>query len=172
LIWQSRINLFYYNLFRFACFTESIFYPLVRRPLYRLGKAAAKFVGKKGPVEHKLKTLNNPRGGYSLDNAANYVFLHLFLLLLAPWNLICGFFRLDAEPFWALGIFAICLLVFALMAYLDIPLFKAKPVKDLERFDLMPKADKRRSALLIFLMIVVIWAAAIASFVFYLREIF
>ncbi len=172
LIWQSRIDLFYYNLFRFACFTESIVYPLFRRPLYRLGKTAAKLVGKKGPVEHKLKTLNNPKGGYSLANAGSYFFLQLFLLLLTPWNLICGFFRLDAETFWALGIIVISFAVFALMGYFDIPIFNRKSVKDFERFDSIPKADKLRSAALTFLMIAGIWTVSIASFVFYVREIF
>ncbi len=169
---RERINLFYYNIFKFECFTQY----LIAYPMYLivkitgLGKVLAKRSGKENWDEYIISVLNSPKGGISLHIAGLQVTVLSGLLLLSLLNVICGLLQLDLHTFWFYGGVVAVILAVVISNYAA-PSDHRKYLKDFKRFESMPKAEKRKSALLTFLIVIGIWSIFIGSFIFYLRSL-
>ena len=168
---QRKINLFYYNIFRFERFTQYLVsYPINSGiKLTGLGNAMARRSGEENWDEHILNLLNDPKGGISLNFAGMQVTAHLTVLFLSFLNFFCGLLRLPGDTFWFYGMFPVFILALVL-SYYAAPTNRKKYLKDFKEFESMPKAWKRKSALLTFLIIIGVWLTFIASFVFFLRN--
>lgn len=168
---RQRINLFYYNLFRFERFTQNLIsYPIdcfVR--FTGLGKKLAKRSGRENWDEYIRSVLNNPKGGISLNMAGNQVIAHLLVLFITPWNIFCGLARPPHNIYWA-GWVVIGILAFSISFYIA-PDDPKRYLKDFRKFESMPKVQKRNSALVTLLIVIGIWSFFVVSFIYYLRSI-
>lgn len=169
---QEYTNLFFYNIFRFECFTQSLVsYPI--NLLFRaIGfyKVAGKRTGKENFEEYLMSVLNDPRGGISLHLAGIQVTAHLTVLLVTPWNIISGLLLLDIRTSWFYGFLVIALLAVVISFYVA-PDYTKIYLKDFKRFEKLPKKKKLMSALLTFLIVVGSWSLFVGSSAFYLRAL-
>ncbi len=91
---RRKVNLFYYNIFKFECFTQYLFaYPLYWFvKITALGKVLAKPGGKENwdeYIKYIISVLNSPKGGISLHIAGLQVGILSMLLLLTLLNVVC-----------------------------------------------------------------------------------
>ncbi len=169
--WRERLNLFYYNIFRFERYTQY----LVSHPMHvfvkfvGLGSTMAKRSGREDWDDYILSVLNDPKGGMSLHFAGLQVSLLVFLLLFTPWNIFCGLVQIGIVP-WSYGLVVPGILALILSEYAA-PGDARKYLKDFKRFETMPKAWKCKSALLTLLVVIGTWTAFLASFVFYIKSL-
>ncbi len=169
--WRERLNLFYYNIFRFERYTQY----LVCSPLYggakltRLGNLMEERSGKENWNEYLLSVLNDSKGGISLHFAGMHIALLVMLVLLTLLNVFCGLLRLSIHTFWFYGMIGACILT-AIISYNAAPVDRKKYLKDFKKFESRPKSQKRQSAFITFLIIIGIWVAFITSFLYYLRS--
>lgn len=168
---QERINLFYYNIFKFECFTQY----LIAYPVYSvvritgLGKIMAKRSGKEWD-EYIISVLNSPEGGVSLQIAGLQVGVLCLLLMLTLLNVVCILLQIKGDNFWFYG--GVVAVIFSVViSYFAAPSNHKKYLKNFKRFESMSKAEKRKSALLTFLIVIGIWAIFIGSFIYYLRSL-
>jgi hypothetical protein len=102
---RTTINLFYYNIFRFECFTQFLaFYPI--QLVYKLTgvkKTIVKQSRKENWDDYILSVLNDPTGGVSLQFAGMQVALLLLLFLGTLWNVFCGLLQIPLKTFWMYG---------------------------------------------------------------------
>ncbi|MFN2392213.1 MAG: hypothetical protein ABR566_09610 [Pyrinomonadaceae bacterium] len=169
---RERINLFYYNIFKFECFTQY----LIAYPMYLivkitgLGKVLAKRSVKENWNEYILSILNDPKGGISLHIAGIQVGILSMLLLLTLLNVVCGSLQIKSDTFWYYGMIVAAILAVVISSYAA-PSNHKKYLNDFKKFESMSKAKKRKSALLTFLIVIGIWSVFIGSFIFYLRSL-
>lgn len=169
---RERINLFYYNIFKFECFTQY----LIAYPIYAviritgLGRLAAKRIEKENWDEYLISVLNDPKGGISLYIAGLQVGILSMLLLLTLLNVVCALLQIKDDVFWYYGMIVAAILAVAISSYIA-PSDHKKYLNDFKRFELMSKAKKRKSALLTFLIVIGICSIFIGNFIFYLRSL-
>lgn len=165
------MNLFYYNIFRFQCFTQYLmaypYYSLIR--ITGLGRVMAKRMEKENWDEYLISVLNDPKGGISRYIAGINVGIFVFLLVLTLLNIFCGLIQADFHKLWLYGMIAGGILALIISNYAA-PTDPKKYLKDFKRFRLMSKAEKRQSALLTFLIVIGICSVFVGSFIFYLRS--
>ncbi len=170
--WSERINLLYYNIFRFECFTQYIIsYPLTQiATLTGLGAMLAKKRRQQDWDAYILEVLNDPKGGVSLHIAGIQITILTLLSLLSAWNVLCAALFLDFPTIWPYG--GVVSLILAVVAsFYAAPNAGKKYLSDFRKFEAMPKATKRSFALLTFLTVVGIWLLFISTFIFYLRSL-
>lgn len=168
--WRERLNLFYYNIFRFERYTQY----LISAPMHGLlkfvglGNLMARRSGKEDWDKHILNILNDPKGGISLHIAGLQITAHLAVLLNTPWNIICGLLQIKIDP-WFYGFLVFGALAVVASNYVA-PGETKIYLKDFRRFESMPKAWKRKSAALTFLIVLGIWSLFLLSFIYNLRS--
>jgi hypothetical protein len=169
---RRNINLFYYNIFRFERFTQYLIsYPINGGiTLIGLGDRIAKQSGKDNWDGYILGVLNDPKGGISLIYARMQVTAHLTVLFLSLLNFLCGLLRLGLHTYWIFGGIVAAVLAFILSFYMA-PEAHGKYLNDFKTFESMKKAQKRKSALATFLIIVLIWSTFVGSSIYYLASI-
>src|SRR5690606_10766968 len=116
-----------------------------------------------------LGILNDPKGGMSLHFTGMQITAHLTVLLITPWNIICGLMRIEIDP-WFYGCIIAVILAVVVSNYAathDPKIY----LEDFKKFESMPKAWKRKSALLTLFIVLGIWSAFILSFIYNLRSL-
>lgn len=168
---RTNVNLFYYNLYRFECFTQYLIsYPIM--PILRatgIIRTAARRSGKENFEEYLFGILNDPKGGISLNFAGIQVTAHLTVLLFSPWNILSGLLKIPID-IWPYGFIVTGLIAFVVSYYVA-PDDNRKYLEDFRKFEKMSKARKRMYALLTFLIVIATWAIFIGSFIFMLRSL-
>jgi hypothetical protein len=169
---RRKVNLFYYNIFKFECFTQYLIaYPifLVVR-ITGLGNLLAKRSGKENWDEYIISVLNSPKFGVSLHIAGLQVGILSMLLLLTLLNVVCVLLQVDLHTFWYYGMIVAAILA-TVISYYVAPSDHKKYLGDFKQFELMSKYEKRKSALLTFVIAIGILSIFIGSFIFYLRSL-
>lgn len=167
---REKLNLFYYNIFRFERYTQY----LVSAPMHRflkgigLQETMERRTGRKDWDEHIMEVLNTPKGGFSTMSAGNHIATLTMLVAITILNLILGLLRLQSETLWLFGIVAGGIGSFALSYYIA-PTNPQEYLKDFIKFESMSRSTKLRHALLTLLAVIAIGFACIASFVFYFK---
>jgi hypothetical protein len=169
---RERLNLFYYNIFKFECFTQYLItYPMVLFvKIIGLGKLTARRIGKENWDEYIFSVLNSPKGGISLHIAGLQVGILSLLLLLTLLNVGCTLLQLHLHNFWFYGMIAAVIPAVVISNYVA-PNDHKKYLKDFKKFESMSKPEKLKSALLSFLIVIGILTMFVGSFIFYLRSL-
>ena len=168
---RRTLNIVYYNIFRFECFTQD----LVGLPI----SAAAEFLGltklytertSKDWEEEIQKVLNDPKGGVSLYISGILATTLVGLMLLTLLNFVCAGLKLHLDPYWMYGGMAAVVLSVAISWHL-FSTDRKKYLDDFRSFALWPKARKRKSALITVAIVLTVWLAFIGSFAYYLKSL-
>ncbi len=169
---REKMNLFYYNIFRFERFTQYLAsVPILGfLRLVGLGDAMVSRSGKEKWDEHILEVLNDPKDGFSILSTGNHVAILSLLCALTLLNVVCTILQLEFHTFWFYGGITASILAFV-GSYYFAPTNPKKYLGDFKKFESMPSAQKRLWVIATFLIIVGIWAAFVTSFIFYLDSI-
>jgi hypothetical protein len=167
---RRRINLFYYNIFRFERYTQYLVcYPLYGgAKLMGLGRLISTRSGIEKWDEYLLDILNDAEGGISLHVTGIHVCLLVLLVLLTFLNVICGLFELGLQTFWFYGMVTAAIFSVAISFYAA-PTDKEKYLKDFRRFESQSKSEKRKYAFVTFVIIIGIWILFVLSSIYYMR---
>lgn len=168
---RQTLNIFYYNIFRFECFTQDLvglpisavaeYIGLPRRYAERTGKDW------EGEVQ---KVLNDPRGGVSFYISGILVTTLVYLVLFTAINLLCWSLKLPIEPHWKYGVFA-AIVPSVIITWFMFPTDRKKYLKDFRSFALWSNTRKRNSALITFAIVLTTLLAFIVSFASYLQSL-